>query len=163
MCYRGCHVGKHADKKRCDDIRIKIRILQQNIRMNWQQNSKIWIPILMHDLLGRFHTGHFLRRDGNVKAICKIWYDRFPRKPEAIHSDGMHCLSENTLSHEEGTTVTWFVTHRLSLLLMRPKVQPCLSKRYQDSLRRRWQEGGTEFRPYCNKSWKLGRSARELE
>jgi hypothetical protein len=26
MCYRGCHVGKHADKKRCDDIRIKISI-----------------------------------------------------------------------------------------------------------------------------------------
>jgi hypothetical protein len=146
MCYRGCHVGKHADKKRRDDIRIKILILQQNIHMNSQQNSKIWIPILMHDLLGRSHTGRCLRRDGNAKAIWKIRYDSFPRKPEAIHSDNMQCLSVNTLSHEECTTVTWFVIRRLSLLLMRPKLKPCISKRYQDSLRKRWQEGGNGFR-----------------
>jgi hypothetical protein len=34
----------------------------------------------MHDLLGRSHTGHFLRRGGNAKAIGKIRYDGFPRK-----------------------------------------------------------------------------------
>jgi hypothetical protein len=137
MCYRGCHVGKHADKKWCYDIRIKIHILQQNIHKSWQQESKMWISILMHDLLGLSHTGHFLPRDDNAKAIWKIGHDRFPRKPGAINSDDTRCLSVNTLSYAEGASTTWIIIRRSSLLLMRPKVQTCPSKRCQDSLRTR--------------------------
>lgn len=143
MCYRGCHVGKHADKKRCDDIRIKIPILQQNIHTNWQQN-KTWITILMHDLLGRSHTGHFLRRGGNAKALWKIWYDRFPRKT------GGYPFKRYALPEREHV-ITWRGHNRYLVrdtsfeFLVNETIGIVVSKRYRDSLSKRWQEGGTGF------------------